>query len=59
MIVNIQSKGKKSDYLQYLPQTEKMSHKLKLILSNRFAPTDPFVIEEYSTNTSKIPKVIY
>ena len=59
MISNIQSKRTESDYLKSLPETEKTSYKAKLTLSHGFALPDPFAIEEWSDNTSKIPEVTY
>ena len=59
MISNIQSKRTESDYLKSLPETEKTSYKAKLTLSDGFALPDPFAIEEWSDNTSKIPEVTY
>ena len=59
MFSNIQSKRTESDYLKSLPETEKTSYKAKLTLSHGFALPDPFAIEEWSDNTSKIPEVTY
>ena len=59
MFSNIQSKCTKSGYLKSLPETEKTSYKEKLTLSDGFALPDPFAIEEWSDNTSKIMDVIY
>ena len=36
-----------------------MSYKVKLTLSDGFALPDPFAIEEWSDNTSKILEVTY
>ena len=59
MFSNIQSKRSESNYLKSLPETEKTSYKAKLTLSDGFALPDPFAIEEWSDNTSKIPEVTY
>ena len=59
MISNIQSKRTESDYFKSLPETEKTPYKAKLTLSDGFALPDPFAIEEWSDNTSKIPEVTY
>ena len=57
MFSNIQSKRTESDYLKSLPETEKTSYKAKLTLSHGFALLDPFAVEEWCDNTSKIPEV--
>ena len=59
MISNIQSKRTESNYFKSPPETEKTSYKAKLTLSDGFALPDPFPIEEWSDNTSKIPEVTY
>ena len=59
MISNIQSKRTESDYFKSLMETEKTSQKAKLTLSDGFALPDPFAIEEWSNNTSKILEVTY
>ena len=58
MISNIQSKRTESDYFKSLPE-KKTSYKAKLTLSDTFALPDPFAIEEWSDNVSKISEVTY
>ena len=59
MISNIQSKRTELDYFKSLPETEKTPYKAKRTFGDGFALPDPFAIEEWSDNTSKIPEVTY
>ena len=59
MISNIQSKRTESYYFKSLREIDKASNKTKLTLSDGFALPDPFAVEEWSNNASKIPEVTY
>ena len=59
MISNIQSKRAESDYLKSLPETEKNVIQSEVNTSDGFALPNPFAIEEWSDNMSKISEVTY